>query len=83
MKKIIYVKEAQLKEYIERKKTEKTVGSILEHMQKNSKNLNEQVSLKNANKSVLDKFRQNNKITPRVEKSLKEYGIIDDKGQII
>jgi hypothetical protein len=83
MKKRIHVTKAQLSEYVERKKAENTVGSILEEMQRNSKNLNEQISLKNANKSVLDKFRQNNKITTRVENSLKEYGILDDNGQII
>lgn len=80
MKKRIIVTEAQLKAYVERKKAEKVFASILSDMQRNSKYLNENMSLTKANELVIDKYKSENKITEHVEKLLKEYGIVDDKG---
>jgi hypothetical protein len=83
MEKRIILTEAQLQDYVERKKAEKIVGAILEDMNKNSKYLNEQISLTNANKTVLENYRRKKLLTPRVEKMLKEYSIVDEKGEII
>lgn len=81
MAKRIIIKESQLKSYVERKKAEKIVASILEEMHKNSKYLKESISLNKANQMVIDKYQY--KITPLVEEMLKEYSIINDNRQII
>ena len=83
MKKRIIVTENQLREYIERKKAEKTFNSILNEMHYNSKYLKENISLNEANQSIIEKYKQNKQITPYVQKLLEKYNIIDGKGQII
>lgn len=83
MKKRIIVTENQLREYIERKKAEKTFNSILNEMHNNSKFLKENISLNEANQSVIEKYKQKKQITPHVQKLLEKYNIIDGKGQII
>lgn len=79
----IIIKKSQLNEYIERKKAEKVVSSILEEMHKNSKFLSEHISLIKANQTIIDKYRTQKLITPRVENMLKEFSIINESGQIL
>jgi hypothetical protein len=82
MKRFIITKE-QLKEYIERKKSEKVFYDILECLHKNSKYLNEGISHKKANQTVIDDFQRKNLITPSIYEMLMKYKIIDEKHEII
>jgi hypothetical protein len=82
MKRFI-VTEAQLKTYVENKKSEKVFYSILEHMYKNKKFLNENVSHTKANQSVIDSFRSNNLITPKVHELLIKHKIVNENYEII
>lgn len=77
------VTEAQLNEYIEKKKTEKVFYDIVESLYKNVKFLNESVSHKKANQSIIDNYDRKNLITPRVNEMLIKYKIIDQKNEII
>jgi len=77
------VTKAQLKEYVERKKAEKTFYDIVESLHKNVKFLNESVSHKKANQSVIDDFRRKNHITPRVYEMLIKNKIINENHEII
>ena len=83
MKKRIIVTKQQLHEYVERKKAERIFCSIIDRLHKNSQFLSEQVSLEKSNQSVIENYRRKNLITPHVEMLLEEYGIINEKGQII
>jgi biotin-(acetyl-CoA carboxylase) ligase len=83
MNKRIIVTKNQLNEYIERKKAKKIFNSILEDMYKNSKYLNENISLKRANQTIIDKYKLNNKLNEKVLKLLEDNNIINNKGQII
>lgn len=80
MKKRFVVTEEQLREYVERKKGEKTFSSIIEALHKNSRFLGEGISLEKANQTVIEFYRKNGKITEYVERLLNEYGIIDERG---
>jgi hypothetical protein len=82
MKRFI-VTEKQLSEYVENKKAEKIYYDIMESLYKNMKNLNEGVSLKGANQSVIDNYRRKNLITPKVQEMLIKHKIIDEKHEII
>ena len=82
MKRFI-VTNKQLSEYVENKKAEKVYYDILECLHKNMKNLNESVSLKGANQSVIDNFKRKNLITPKVQEMLIKHKIIDEKHEII
>jgi len=83
MKKRIIITETQLKEYIERKKAKKIFSLILEEMHKNSKLLNDNISLNDANQTIIENYKRKNLLNSHVQKLLKEYKIIDRKGQII
>jgi len=82
MKRIIVTKE-QLVEYVERKKTEKVFYDIVESLHKNAKHLNENISQKKANQSIIDNFGRKNLITPRVQEMLIKYNIINESCEII
>ena len=82
MKRFIITKK-QLKEYVERKKSEKVFYDILECLHKNSKYLNESVSQKKANQTVINDFQRKNLITPKIFEMLAKYKIIDEKHEII
>ena len=82
MKRLI-VKQSQLVEYVERKKTEKVFYDIVESLHKNVKFLNESVSHKKANQSVIEDYKRKNLITPRVYDMLVKYEIIDNKNEIL
>ena len=77
------VKKAQLIEYVKRKKAEKVFYDIVESLHKNMKFLNENVSHKKANQSVIEDYRRKNLITPRVNEMLIKYKIIEQKDEII
>jgi len=82
MKKFI-VTQAQLNEYVEKKKSEKIFYDILESLHKNVKFLNENVSHKKANQSVVEDYERKNLITPRVYEMLVKHKIINQKSEII
>jgi len=77
------VKKVQLIEYVKRKKAEKVFYDIVESLHKNMKFLNENVSHKKANQSVIEDYRRKNLITPRVNEMLIKYKIIEQKDEII
>ena len=82
MKRFIVTK-AQLNEYIERKRTEKTFWKIVESLHRNKKSLNENVSHQKANQSVIDNYRRKNLINSRVNEMLQRHHIINEKHEII
>lgn len=77
------VTEAQLNTYVEQKKAEKIFYDIVESMHKNVKYLNENVSNKKANQSVIDVYQQKNLISPLVYEMLIKNKIINEKYEII
>ena len=77
------VKKVQLIEYVKRKKAEKVFYDIVESLHKNMKFLNENVSHKKANQSVIEDYRRKNLITPKVNEMLIKYKIIEQKDEII
>ena len=82
MKRFI-VTEAQLMEYIENKKAEKVFYSILERLHKNSKFLSEHISLNKANQTVIESYKSEKLLSPKVTNMLVKHGLTNDKGQII
>jgi hypothetical protein len=82
MKRFI-VTESQLIEYVDNKKAEKIFYDIVEALHKNQKFLNENVSHKKANQSVIDRFMGKNLINQRVAEMLTKHKITDETGQII
>lgn len=75
--------EAQLMEYVEIKKAEKIFYDIVEQIHKNQKYLKEDVSIKGANQSVIDRFMSKKLINHRVAEMLQKYKITNETGQII
>ncbi len=82
MKRFIITKK-QLNEFVEIKKAEKIYYDIMENLHKNMKNLNESVSLKKANQSVIDNYIRKDLVTGRVAEMLVKHKITDETGQII
>jgi len=82
MKKFIVTKQ-QLNEYVERKKADKIFYDIVETLHKNRKYLTENISLKDANQTVVDNFQRKGLITPRVNEMLIKFKIVDEKREII
>jgi len=83
MKKRFIVTEAQLTEYVERKKGEKTFWEIVGSLHKNKKFLNEGVSREKANQSVIKDFERKGLITSKVNEMLVKHKIINQKPEII
>ena len=81
--KTFLVTKAQLNEYVERKKSEKIFYDIMESLHKNVKFLNEGVSHKNVNQSVIEDYKRKNLITPRVYEMLIKNKILNEKHEII
>ena len=75
--------ESQLNEYVETKKSEKIFYDILEDLYKNGKFLNENVSHKNANLTVIENYKRKNLITPKVYEMLIKHKIINENYEII
>jgi len=82
MKRYIVTKK-QLNEYLENKKAEKIFYDIVESLSKNTKFLNENVSHKKANQSVINDYKRKNLMTSKVYEMLIKYQIIDENNQII
>lgn len=82
MKKIIVTKK-QLNEYVQRKKNLKTYYAIVESLYSNSKFLNENVSLKKANQSVIDTYQKRGVITNEVFNLLRKNNIVDNNCKIL
>lgn len=82
MKNII-IKKEQLVEYLEKKKTDKVYYNIIIDLHKNRKNLNESVSLNDANQHTINNYKRKNLITPRVHEQLIKYKIINENYKII
>lgn len=81
MKRFIVTK-AQLNEYVERKRAEKTFWGIVEKLHTTKKSLTENVSHQKVNQSVIDNYRRKKLITPRVNEMLIRYNIINEKQEI-
>jgi hypothetical protein len=81
--KTFLVTEAQLVEYVESKKAEKVFYDIIEGLHKNVKFLNENVSHKKANQSIIDDYMRKNLLTPRVSEMLIKNKIMNEKYEII
>ncbi len=81
--KILKVKKEHLIEYVENKKAEKIYYNIMEDIHKNMKFLNENVSLKNANQTVVDNYKRKNLINSRVFEMLVKHKIINENYEII
>lgn len=75
--------EAQLREYVEIKKSEKIFYDILEELYKNTKFLNESMSREKANMTVIENYKRKNLLTPRVIEMLIKNKIINEKHEII
>lgn len=80
--KIIVTKE-QLAEFVEKKKAEKVFYEIVENLHKNAKFLNESISHKKANQSVIENYRKKKLITQRVYEMLVKHKIINENYEII
>jgi len=82
MKKFI-LKESQLKEFVENKKSEKIFYEILEKLYKNSKFLNENISIKKANQTIIDTYNTKGLLTPKISEMLVKHNIINEKYEIL
>jgi hypothetical protein len=82
MRRFIVTKQ-QLVEYVEKKKSEKTFYDMVEHMHKNMKYLNENVSHKNANQSIINDYKRKNLITPKVFEMLVKNKIMNENYEIL
>lgn len=83
MKNRIILKKEQLIEYVERKKANSVYYDIMIDLHHNMKNLNETISLKNANQSIIDNYKRKGLITPKVEEQLIKNKIIDNNYEIL
>jgi len=72
MKRFI-LKESQLLEYVENKKSEKVFYNVLEQIHNNEKFLNENISHKKANQSIINNFKNKSLITPKVHSLLVKH----------
>ncbi|MFA5207254.1 MAG: hypothetical protein WC428_00990 [Candidatus Paceibacterota bacterium] len=75
--------EAQLLEYVERKKSEKIFYDILEDLHKNVKYLNENVSREKTNLAIIENYKRKNLLTPKVIEMLINNKIMNEKHEII
>lgn len=82
MKRIIVTKK-QLNEYIEIKKSEKIFYEIANLIYNNIQFLNENISLKNANQTIINDYKRKNLITPKVYEMLIKHKIINQNYEII
>ena len=75
--------EAQLLEYVERKKSEKIFYDILEDLHKNVKYLNENISREKTNLAIIENYKRKNLLTPKVIEMLIKNKIMNEKHEII
>lgn len=77
------VRKETLVEYLQHKKSEKIFYEIVEQLHKNTKYLNENISLKNANQSIINHYKNKNLINPMVYELLVKHNIINHEMIII
>ena len=77
------LREAQLYEYVEAKKSEKIFYDILEDLHKNVKFLKENISRQRASQTIIENYKRKDLLTPRVIEMLIKNKIIDEKHEII
>jgi hypothetical protein len=77
------VTKAQLKEYVDNKRTEKVFYDIVADLHETNKFLNENISKDRVNQSVIDNYSRKNLLTPEVNEMLVKYGIVNEKREII
>jgi len=77
------VKKDTLIEYVEMKKSEKIYYEIIERLYNNSKYLNENISLKKTNQSVINDYARKNLISPMVNELLIKNNVINCDMKII
>lgn len=78
----IIVTKKQLSEYVEKKKSEKIFYNIIEDLHRNAKFLNEGISHKKANQSIIESYKRKNLITPKVYEMLTKHKIINENYEI-
>jgi hypothetical protein len=77
------LREAQLYEYVEAKKSEKIFYDILEDLHKNVKFLKENISRQRASQTIIENYKRKDLLTPRVIEMLIKNKIINEKHEII
>ncbi len=77
------VTKAQLKEYVDNKRTEKVFYDIVADLHETNKFLNESISKDKVNQSVIDNYTRKNLLTPEVNEMLIKYGVVNEKREII
>jgi hypothetical protein len=77
------VTKAQLKEYVDNKRTEKVFYDIVADLHETNKFLNESISKDKVNQSVIDNYNRKNLLTPEVNEMLIKYGVVNEKREII
>jgi hypothetical protein len=77
------VTKAQLKEYVDNKRTEKVFYDIVADLHETNKFLNESISKDRVNQSVIDNYSRKNLLTSEVNEMLVKYGIVNEKREII
>lgn len=77
------VKKEQLNEYVENKKANILFYTIVERLHENTKLLNENVSHRKVNQSVINDYQRKNLITPRVFEMLVNNKIINENYEIL
>lgn len=75
--------EAQLVEYVERKKSEKIYYDILEEFHRTNKFLNKNLSKTKQYESILENYKRKNLLTPRVNELLIKNKILNENYEII
>jgi hypothetical protein len=83
MKKRFILKEKQLIEYVENKKDEGVFFNLLENFHNNRKLLNENISYKKVDQTIIDNYRRKNLISPSVYKMLVKNKIMNENYEII
>ena len=83
MKKRIIITNKQLNEFLDKKKSEKTFNEIIIKIYGNKKNLNENISLTNVNKNIIENYYRRGLLTPIVTEMLVKYNIINNDLKII
>ena len=82
MKRFI-VKKEQLVEYLETKKADKLFYEIVEQLYLNTKLLNENISNKKLNQSIINNYNRKGLISLKLFEMLTKYKIINDNYDIL
>jgi len=75
--------EAQLREYVETKKSEKIFYDILEDLHKTAKFLNKNISHQKTSQTIIENYKRKDLLTSRVIEMLIKNKIINEKHEII